>query len=486
MLIVISDLHLTDGSNGVGVDPGALELFQARLTELALRASWRSDGCYRPLERIDVLLLGDVIDFTRSRRWLAGQTRPWSDLLSPALFENAAQILEATLATNEQAVRVLRGIGSEGAIRLPQVATNGLPLMEYEPQPIPVSIHYLVGNTDWLLHVRAGRFEQLRKRVCHAMGLANDHREPFPHDAAESEELLETLRSHGVVARHGDVFDPLHCGEDRDASSVGEAIAIDLVQQFLLEIEERYGHELHPVVLNALRELDHFRPLALAALFLEGTLERSHLRPILVKEIKRTWDRLAEQLLQQSHVRAGGGLTTIHMIDDLAASLLFSHKISLGWAGAIRNWMCSLRGATSSSYYQHALAEADCRNRRARHIVYGHTHRAETVPLDASYADGVVLQQTYFNAGAWRRVYEQTHSVAGEHEFIAADTFSFLTFFQGDERGGRPYETWTGSLGTVAETFQPANTQTEATRTTKTPIRAPHFQSAPNAIFSQR
>ena len=27
------------------------------------------------------------------------------------------------------------------------------------------------------------------------------------------------------------------------------------------------------------------------------------------------------------------------------------------------------------------------RNRRARHIVYGHTHHAESVPLDASYAE---------------------------------------------------------------------------------------------------
>ncbi len=61
-----------------------------------------------------------------------------------------------------------------------------------------------------------------------------------------------------MVARHGDVFDPLHCGEDRDASSIGEAIAIDLVQRFIMEIEERYASDLNPIVLNSLRELDHF------------------------------------------------------------------------------------------------------------------------------------------------------------------------------------------------------------------------------------
>jgi hypothetical protein len=34
-----------------------------------------------------------------------------------------------------------------------------------------------------------------------------------------------------------------------------------------------------------------------------------------------------------------------------------------------------------------------------------------------------------------------------EHEFIAADEMTYLAFFAGDERGGRPYETWSGSLG---------------------------------------
>ncbi|MGA2256685.1 MAG: hypothetical protein ABSG53_18715, partial [Thermoguttaceae bacterium] len=30
---------------------------------------------------------------------------------------------------------------------------------------------------------------------------------------------------------------------------------------------------------------------------------------------------------------------------------------------------------------------------------------------------------------------------------IATDVFSYLAFFQGDERKGRSFETWTGTLG---------------------------------------
>ena len=73
------------------------------------------------------------------------------------------------------------------------------------------------------------------------------------------------------------------------------------------------------------------------------------------------------------------------------------------------------------------------------------------MPLDASYAEGYVLNQVYFNSGTWRRVHRQTELAPGEHEFIASDVMTYLAFFQADERGGRPYETWSGTLG-----FNPA------------------------------
>ena len=66
MLVIISDLHLSDGSFGNSVAPGAFQMFAGRLADMTRRASWRADGEYRPLERIDLGLLGDVLDITRS------------------------------------------------------------------------------------------------------------------------------------------------------------------------------------------------------------------------------------------------------------------------------------------------------------------------------------------------------------------------------------------------------------------------------------
>jgi hypothetical protein len=478
MLVTISDLHLTDGSNGVGLDAGALDMFAQRLADLALRASWRADGKYRPLDRIDLVLLGDVLDMTRSRRWLEGGVRPWSDLSSPAVLETTASVVDDVLHHNEAALRTLRALGTEGVVRLPQASVAGNPIPGSDGVAVPVIIHYMVGDSDWLLHVRGAGYDLLRQRVSHAMGLINEHKQPFPHEGAESDDLLDALRRHGAMARHGDVFDPLSCGDDRDAASLGDAIAIELIQKFIVEFERNFASELSPNVLAAVRELDHFRPIMLAAVYLEGVLERNCPRPALRKEIKHTWDSLVEELLGLSQVNQRGALTSVNLTDELAAALLFSRKVSLGWATNIRQWLSGLRGASDASYFQHALAEADYRNRRARHIVYGHTHSAETIPLDASYADGFVLQQTYFNAGTWRRVYHQTHSIAGEHEFLPNDTFSFLAFFQGDERGGRPYETWSGCLGAevTLPTAQPkAEIRPAAASLAAPTLRSPHF-----------
>ena len=197
--------------------------------------------------------------------------------------------------------------------------------------------------------------------------------------------------------------------------------------------------------------------------------------------MKQTWDALADAFLDQPMVRRRDTWRPRDLVDGLQRVLKISRRVPVGWASSIAQWVCQLRGAGSPSYVNHALAEEDFRNRRARHIVYGHTHHAEAVPLDASYADAYVLNQMYFNSGTWRRVFHPTQFAPGEHEFIASDTLTFLSFFQGDERGGRPYETWTGTLGINANDallghrVDPAAVGDAA----PLPVRAPHFSVAP-------
>jgi len=448
MLVILSDIHLTDGSSAATVSSGAFDIFARRLREGAEAASWRADGYYRPIDRIDLVLLGDILDVIGSMRWSSqSQVRPWHDPHSPEFVDQVGRITNDILQHNQQALAIVRGLAGEGGVAVPPPLRTGRPAPEAEGAPIPVKIHYLVGNRDWVYQIPGPKYDLVRQKVTEWMGLANRGDAAFPHDFTESEELLQTMRRHKVAARHGDLFDPFSFEGDRCTSSLSDAIVVELVNRFAFEVETRWANELPAGTVVGLREIDNVRPLLLIPVWIDGLLERTCPMPAVRKQVKEVWDRLVDEFLAIDFVCRQEGCGPADLVDGLRRALRFSKRLSAGWASAVADWSNRLRGAPDGSYSHHALGEPDFRNRRARQVVYGHTHLAESVPLDASYAEGYVLNQMYFNAGTWRRVHRQTQLAPAEHEFIASDVMTYLVFFQGDERKGRPYETWSGTLG---------------------------------------
>lgn len=484
MLVIISDLHLTDGTTGDTISTGAFEIFVERLQELAARASWRADGQYRPLESMDLVLLGDILDLTHSHRWLSTEARPWGDVQSAAVVQATRGILEEILEQHRPGIEMLHAITQGVGIRLPPAESSGRPAQGTAVLPVRVRAFYMVGNHDWLLHVRDHQYDSLRQRVVERFGLANAANDPFPHDPYESAELLSVLRRHRVLARHGDIFDPINYGATRDSASLGDALVIELVNRFTVHVVAELADRLPRAVVTGLSELPQIRPLLLIPVWLEGLLDRAGVHPELRQQLKRLWDQLADEFLQLPFVRQHDTWSPLQLVDGLERAIKFSKRISIGGAAKVAEWLQTLRGASSESYYQHALAEQDFRNRRARHIVYGHTHVAESVPLDASYADGYVLNQIYFNTGTWRRVFRQTQWSPREQEFVPTETMSYVAFYQGDERSGRSFETWTGTLATTLgdtpvrrlDLGRSSHAAEQLLPAPKVPPRAPHFR----------
>jgi len=481
MLVFISDLHLTDGTCAANVHPGAFHIFAERLRYLAARASWRADGSYRPVERIDLVLLGDVFDLIRSEHWLQGRVRPWDDVNSPEMVQAVTEITDRIVAANDASLAVLRSLVAQNSVWVAPGSRSGQPMYDAPPLPVSVRMFYLVGNQDWMLHIRNRAYDRIRQKVTRHLGLANPLDQPFAHDPAELDVLLETLRRHRVMARHGDVFDPLHFTEDRSVSSLGDVIVVQMINRFAVEVRQQLQADASPALLAGLRELHNVRPLLLAPVWIEGLLERACTSPAVRKHVRQIWDCLAEELLEMKFVREHDTWSPVELIDGLSRVLKFRKRFSVGWAAKIVAWVNSQRGVDSSSYSDHAIAEPDFRNRRARHVVYGHTHQSESVPLDASYADGYVLNQMYFNCGTWRRIYQPTRMAPSDHEFIPAENMTLVSFFEGDERSGRPFEMWTGMLGVGAEaTAPPRRTVQGAVRAVhpaagSVPMAPPHF-----------
>ena len=448
MLVIISDLHLTDGTSGTSLPPGAFTIFAERLQDLAERASWRAGGAYQPIERIDVILLGDILDAIRSNVWLdRGRVRPWNDPQSPEYADIVQQITLDTLDNNAEGLAMLRSLAMDGAITLAPATSDGRPAKGAEPLAVEVRIFYMVGNHDWFYHLPGPKYDDTRRLVVDRLGLAHPHDALFPHDPLENGDLIDTLRRHQVIARHGDVYDPFNFEGDRDTSSLGDAIVIELVNRFAREVDRELSEDLPAGVLNGLREIDNIRPILLVPVWIDGLLERSCPVPALRKRVKQIWDQMADDFLSLNLVRQRDTWSPLDLVDGLERALKFTKRLSLGWASAVSTWLADWRGGQGDSYWRHALSEQDFRNRRAKHIIYGHTHAPEMVSLDASYAEGYVHNQVYLNSGTWRRVHRQTLFAPNEHEFIASDSMTYLAFFQGDERGGRPYESWSGTLG---------------------------------------
>jgi UDP-2,3-diacylglucosamine pyrophosphatase LpxH len=461
MLVIISDLHLTDGTSGETIKEGAFRVFRSRLRELAYDASWRANGLYKPIESLDVLLLGDILDVIRSTQWLTakgsslGYVRPWDDPHSPAFIDKVRSINQAILNHNSASLAILKSLDNGRTMTIPPATVHGQAAnVDWEPDspervPIKVRLHYVVGNHDWFYHLPGPDYDQIRQSVIEAMGLANVAAEPFPHDPAESATLQALFAQHRMFARHGDIYDPYNYEGNRNAASLGDAVVVDLLNRFSVEVMEQVGAELPPECVAGLKEIDNVRPTLVAPVWVNHILLRTCRDPLLIAKVKQVWDTLADDFINLPFVQARDSATSLFdSVDKLEWALKFSKGVSPQFASQLVTWFQEKLFQRYASTYENALAEPAFQDRTARFIVHGHTHHHEIVPLDIyrSNLRGHLVHQMYLNSGTWRRVHELAKAKPMDQKFLGYHVMTYLTFFKEDERRGRPFESWSGAL----------------------------------------
>ncbi|MFA8019458.1 hypothetical protein [Bremerella cremea] len=474
MLVVLSDLHLTDGTSCETLDSGAFRIFSERLQDLAVRASWRSDGQYRPIPRIDIVLLGDVLDIMRSSRWLIDGAKPWGSDSTAEFTQRVGSVVSGILTRNLETAAILKSLSRRQTIRVPAMASDGKPTFEDDLQPVPVRIHYMVGNADWPLHLADPEMSRVRGSIIEAFGLNNTPGKPFAHEPLEDTTIQAVLQQHRVFARHGDVFDPLCFTGQRDRCSLADIILIEGLTRFRFEIQHGLGQQLPASCQLGIQELDHVRPLVMAPICLRQMMKISCPVTSLQFEIKNCWDRVIEQMMPLIYRIDRESPLGVRDLEEMGSLLKFRCQDNDGWGERMMNWI--RKQGVQKSLSKRALDESEFRNRRAKHIVFGHTHSDETVPLDASFADGFMLSQLYFNSGTWRRVYTPTCGTESWREFLPSEKMTYLTFYCDDERQGAAYEVWSGILGTAPSPIR--RIRVDSAQSAMTP-KSRHVQSAP-------
>lgn len=457
MLVIISDLHLTDNGSSGTIAATAFRIFRERLRNMAYDASWRRNGAYRPIAALDLVLLGDVLDLIRSDLWPcvspgdAAYVRPWSDPSSAALQNKIAEIVDAILVRNAESLAVIESLNSGQVMTLPPATAEGkVARVGHEPDapgrvPVEVRIHYMVGNHDWFLHLPGQTYDCIRERIVSAMRLANPTG-PFPHDPLESPALATLSEQHRTIFRHGDCYDPLNFEQNRDRSSIGDAIVVDLLGRFAVTVEREMGRELSRECLDGLKQIDSVRPLLIVPVWVDGLLRRTCPDQRMAGAVKEIWDEMVDQFLAIDYVRRCGPYLPPHTLDHIELALKISRGLSLHSLSRISSWFRDKVPGGNRPSYQDALGESAYKNRTARAVVYAHTHSHEIVPLDVSYSSQGVLNQVYLNSGTWRLVHEQARQNERSEAFIDSSVMTYLGFYKDDERGGRPFEAWSGTL----------------------------------------
>jgi hypothetical protein len=428
-------------------------LFSHRLRETAYYASFRRDGSYRPIESLDLLLMGDILDPLHSTLWLetapntAGYTRPWTDSHNPNFAGMLSETTQAILDVNRESLEVLRQCASGEAILLPPANSRGEPDLESkEPVPICVRMHYMIGNHDWYYHVPGDAFDEIRKAIIDAMGLCGDCAR-FAYDLDENPALREMLASYGVYARHGDYYDKFNFNREkgRDHATLGDVFTMDVCNRYPVEVKKLYGDQLPMGIIDSLRRITNVRPALATPLWISGQIKRHAGSTALETELKKVWDDLCDEFLQLPVVRAEDKAFKFDMVDAMELLLKISRRTSFKTVNEIVIWIRDRLHENERSFAGHALQEPAFLNNSARYIVYGHTHHHEIVPLDSDGEPPLEQAQIYLNSGTWRSYYNLAVKDPSEQKFVPYQTLTYLTFYKDEEREGRLFETWSGA-----------------------------------------
>ena len=425
MLVLVSDLHITDGTTANNVNPEAFDLLGAEILDAVAR---------RGAREVHLVLLGDILDLVRSDYWLRlgvpMARRPWGGTLDPLTGMNADRA-----AIEAQFQAVLGGILASSTAR----ALGGM-LGTLAAGSVPFRVTYVIGNHERVLW----NFPSLRAVVRAAL--------PEVTDFAAAVDSPE----YGLLARHGHEWDEhthgwrfrrevLQPGEriDRFAPeayqtmAIGEAVTAELMSGLVFHARALGGPDS---LVDLLKEVNNLRPLLDVFAWLDwiaGGRVREH-RELLHESLRRALDGLLDSTLARQWDR----LETDYLVSgDLVDRLEQARAVLLGPTfDAFRGRVEALQrlqrlvpalqpaedgllaGARSEAVFQGALTPAGIQR-----VIYGHTHRARH-DYFAANTEGTV--RMYINTGTFLPLITRARD---GRSFASAQQMTMVFAYRADE-----------------------------------------------------
>ncbi|RPH93163.1 hypothetical protein EHM69_11020 [candidate division KSB1 bacterium] len=449
MLVLLSDLHLCDGTSAHNVHP---EAFAGLLLQ-----EIRSSALSKKAVDLHIVLLGDIVDLVRTDYWVRQpkDDRPWNG----SLDKNTAMNPSPAVQTGYETV-LMHSLETETADAL-RTMIQGLTNLSVDNRPIPLTVTYVVGNHDRAFH----NYPTLQQTFSTwlNMPVAFEHALHAP--------------DYNLIARHGHVWDDSCHSYDlytkvlkkkepkpdrRDPmldsiQNIGEVVTAELMSGLVCYIGQGVGANNSAGLVDLVKEGNNVRPEADALLWVEWmgrNVFNTQDKKLVMDSLKMALDGVLSSSLAKWWDKIK---TDTWITGDLTDRLTLVKAALKGNFDDLKKIFPLLAGAyefftgDKDKYAEHALTEIS-ETAGCQYAVYGHTHFAKTDYFSGE-PDGRV--KMYINTGTFLPLIQKA-SVGG----YGTDYRMTLTFFyRGDEdtrdkRGNMvSLESWQGRKRKQYNTF---------------------------------
>lgn len=390
MLILVSDLHLTDTP--------AHSTFNVASFDRAIDALLREPAS-EAAEDVRLVLLGDVFEILKSSVWLDDDVRPWE----PSTARHRAtvrNIVDRILATNADFFAVLRSLREKHQ---------------------KLTVHFVIGNHDLPLNTAMGA--GARTAVRRHLGVSGGDA-VFP-DALDDPD-------HSLLAQHGHHWDKSNRYAGKSIA-IGDAIVIDVLTRLPIVFAGHLGIDADDPLLRFVRETDNVipqTPYRMAKWLADGIASlpataRAHLDAVLGEIAEDLMARVAGY--ETESPIAEWWVTALKHLALVFGPMRTALKLPPGASAPpplARNVAFDLEES-------HRLHGVDY-----KYVVYGHTHIPDLRSI--STARGLTY---YLNCGTWRRQHRVVDTAVGapERGYATTNAHSLVIVrHEREQNGGHP------------------------------------------------
>lgn len=441
MLVVVSDMHLADGSAGEhNLEP---QVYHDLLDQIAsAHAKVRQ---HNPQSRVEILYAGNIFELRRTHFWFEqGDHKPWRHF---GVAEGAAMARPPQSGEYlQRAVQLFTRIMTHPNVA-PIKGILGDRLADRFGGIEPIRA-YLPGDADRLINMSP----DLRMRVIDFLGLDLGREQGWNPDMRFPNTWTDPY--HGVFVRHGHEWDVYSFEgtataagmrpEDYDNIPMSDLITTELFARLTYEASVLQGGAEAPPELvqnfnKKLQQIDNVRPVSSLVRWLATHFEHPVEKKLLATCIERALNNFKTQeyvkwwLSSAGHDKVWTPFDEADRIEWLLDGLKHLWMGKVGLALSIYDKFASYD--PYARYVEHAASEPALKqaNSPIHCVVYGHTHHAEHVPL-GMVGDGPARRMThYVNTGSVR----PTHTVTRDgHDFFVSESLDFAIFYRTDEQPG--------------------------------------------------